>query len=81
MADRNIGGETESDLSERRWFALQSPIAMLQAECRVLLEASQLADVAWRRACTRLAEFEALRDALEGQMSAAPAPARQTSVA
>lgn len=58
------------ELIERRWFALMSAIKSLQAECSVLFEASKLADVAWRRACTQLAEFETLRDALEDQLSA-----------
>ena len=52
----------------------------LQAECSVLLEASKLADVAWRRACMQLAEFEALRDEIEEQISKA-AQLKQTSAA
>jgi hypothetical protein len=80
-ADRE--SEAASEAIERRWFALLSAIRSLQSECRVLLEASKLADVAWRRACMQLAEFEALRDALEEEMSArAPsAPMRQTTAA
>ena len=39
-----------------------------------------LAEVSWRRACVQLAEFEALRDVLEEQMSK-PHEARQTSAA
>ena len=54
------------DLPELRWFALSSAVTKLQAECAVLLEASKLADTAWRRACLQLAEFESLRDALSG---------------
>lgn len=76
--------EAASEVIERRWFALLSAIRSLQTECGVLLEASKLADVAWRRACMQLAEFEALRDALEEQMSPrAPsaAPVRQTTAA
>jgi hypothetical protein len=68
------------ELLERRWFALLSAIGSLQAECGVLLEASKLADVAWRRACVQLAEFEALRDEIEEQMSK-PAHVKQTSAA
>jgi hypothetical protein len=54
------------DLPELRWFALSSAVRKLQAECAVLREASKLADIAWRRACVQLAEFESLRDALSG---------------
>ncbi len=68
MVDRESGAETQ--LIERRWFALLSAIRSLQGECEILLEASKLADVAWRRACVQLAEFETLRDALEEQMTA-----------
>jgi hypothetical protein len=67
-AERDWDVEVASDLAERRWFALLSAIRTMQAECAVLLEASNLAGVAWRRSCTQLAEFEALRDALEEQM-------------
>jgi hypothetical protein len=63
--------ELDGRMDDRRWFALLSAIRSLQGECGILLEASKLADVAWRRACLQLAEFEALRDALEDQMSRA----------
>ena len=75
--DADVGG----DMPGRRWFALLSAIENMQSECAVLLEASKLADVAWRRACVQLAEFEALRDALEEEISgkaAPPPPARQS---
>jgi hypothetical protein len=72
MLERDLGAEASGELSERRWFALLSAIRSLQGECATLLEASKLADIAWRRACVQLAEFEALRDALEEQMSARP---------
>lgn len=73
MVDR--GSDAETPLIERRWFALLAAIRSLQGECEILLEASKLADVAWRRACVQLAEFETLRDALEEQMTAALSPA------
>jgi len=80
MVDRELGSEAAGELLERRWFALLSAIRSLQGECGILLEASKLADIAWRRACVQLAEFEALRDALEEQMSARPSlPAEQTT--
>jgi hypothetical protein len=68
VVERDWEVEAANDLAERRWFALLSAIRALQAECAVLQEASNLAGVAWRRAGAQLAEFEALRDALEVQM-------------
>jgi hypothetical protein len=81
VSDCDLAGEPASELLERRWFGLLSAIAGLQAECRLLLEASELADVAWRRACLQLAEFEALRDVLEERMSASHPQVRETSAA
>jgi hypothetical protein len=72
VVERELAAEAPGELIERRWFALQSAIRSLQGECGILLEASKLADISWRRACAQLAEFEALRDALEEQMSARP---------
>jgi hypothetical protein len=74
MVERELEADAAGELIERRWFALLSAIRSLEGECAILLEASKLADVAWRRACVQLAEFEALRDALEEQMSARPRP-------
>ena len=75
MPERECDAESAGGLVERRWFGLLSAIKNLQSECAVLLDASKLADVAWRRACVQLAEFEALRDALEEQISARTASA------
>jgi|GEM_PF-2217252 len=72
MPEREWDAEIAGDLLERRWFALLSAIKNLQRDCAVLLDASKLADVAWRRACVQLAEFEALRDALEEEICARP---------
>ena len=58
------------NLLERRWFAVQSATRSMQAECDLLLEALNLAQAAWQRANRQLAEFEALGDALESEMSA-----------
>ena len=81
IVDRELGAEAAAELTERRWFALLSAIRSLQGECGILLEASKLADIAWRRACVQLAEFEALRDALDEEISARstllPAPPPQ----
>jgi hypothetical protein len=56
---------------ERRWFALLAAIRALESECSMLLEASKLADLSWRRACMQRAQFEALRDELEEQLASA----------
>lgn len=71
MVDRELEAEA-AEVIERRWFELLSAIRGLQSECGILLEASKLADSAWRRACLQLARFEALRDELEEQISARP---------
>jgi hypothetical protein len=81
VVDCDLAGEPAAELLERRWFGLLSAITSLQAECGLLLEASELADVAWRRACLQLAEFEVLRDLLEEQMSASHPQVRETSAA
>ena len=70
LVEREWDAEAAGDMPERRWFALLSAIKNLQSECAVLLDASKLADVAWRRSCVQLAEFEALRDALDEEISA-----------
>jgi hypothetical protein len=79
MVERELEADAAGELIERRWFALLSAIRSLEGECAILLEASKLADVAWRRACVQLAEFEALRDALEEQMSARPSSAAKST--
>jgi hypothetical protein len=79
VVDRELGTDEAGELIERRWFALLSAIRCLEGECGILLEASKLADIAWRRACVQLAEFEAVRDALEEQMSARPSLAAKST--
>jgi hypothetical protein len=71
-----VGSEPPGDLLERRWFAVLAATRSLKSECDVLYEALQLADAAWRRSRTQLADFEALRDALEQQLPALDAPRR-----
>jgi hypothetical protein len=66
-----------SSFVERRWFAALGATRSLQAECDLLFEALMLADDAWRRATAQLAEFEALRDALEREMCALDGPPAQ----
>jgi hypothetical protein len=52
------------DLLQRRWFAAFKAASLVRAECEVLLEAVALTQDSWRQARIRLAEMEALRDAL-----------------
>jgi hypothetical protein len=79
MVDRELGVDEAGELIEHRWFALLSAVRCLEGECGILLEASKLADIAWRRACVQLADFEALRDALEEQMSSRPSLAAKST--
>jgi hypothetical protein len=71
---QDLDSEPTANLLERRWFAAQSAARSLQAECDLLLEALNLAQVAWQRAQSQLAEFEALSDALENQLAAMDMP-------
>jgi hypothetical protein len=57
-------------LLERRWFAANRAASEVQAECDALSRALDMAQAAWRRACTRLAHLEALRDALGEELVA-----------
>lgn len=70
----------DNELLQRRWFAALMATRRLEGECRQLLNALRQADAAWRRACSELAAFEALTEALEEQVSVkdeVPAPARE----
>jgi hypothetical protein len=57
-------------LLERRWFAANRAASEVQAECDALSHVLDMAQAAWRRACTRLAHLEALRDALGEELLA-----------
>jgi hypothetical protein len=69
MMGADLDAEPEAELVQRRWFAAMLATRRLETECRQLLNALRQADQAWRRACTELAEFETLTDALEEQLS------------
>jgi hypothetical protein len=79
--DARMDGSDEEPgvaLLERRWFAVVAATRSLQAECAVLHAALQLAEAAWQRSCTQLAEFESLKGALERQLPVMTvAPPRQ----
>jgi hypothetical protein len=57
-------------LLERRWFAAGRAASEVQAECDALARALDMAEAAWRGARTRLAQLEALRDALGEELVA-----------
>jgi hypothetical protein len=57
-------------LLERRWFAAGRAASEVQAECDALAHALDMAEAAWRGARTRLAQLEALRDALGEELVA-----------
>ena len=68
MANRYMDGDAAANLLERRWFAAFKAASGLRAECEALLESMALNQVAWNRARARLAELEALRDALGDEL-------------
>ena len=80
MIDGYTDRDTAANLLERRWFSSITAVRTAEAECEVLREVLELAESAWRRARTQLAELECLRDALGDELAAldgceAPAPA------
>jgi hypothetical protein len=68
MINRYVDGEPAAALLERRWFAAFKAASGVRAECEILLESMALTQTAWSRARSRLAELEALRDALEEEL-------------
>jgi hypothetical protein len=69
MSNRYMDGDAAAEMLERSWFAAYKRAEVLRSECDVLREAAVVAEVAWRRASTELAELEALRDVLGDQLS------------
>ncbi|MGO9513694.1 MAG: hypothetical protein ACLP2F_08645 [Steroidobacteraceae bacterium] len=69
MIDRDPDGDATAALLERRWFASITAVRSMQAECEVLREVMELAEDAWRRACSRLLSFEELSDALGEELA------------
>jgi hypothetical protein len=70
MLNRYMDGDAAANLLERRWFAAFKAASGVRAECETLLESMALTQVAWNRARARLAELEALRDALGEELEA-----------
>jgi hypothetical protein len=83
MIDGYTVPDPAANLLERRWFSSITAVRTAEAECEVLREVMEMAESAWRRARTQLAELECLRDALGDELAAldaceppAPIPTR-----
>jgi hypothetical protein len=59
--------ESDSVLLERRWFAAHKAAQAMRVECEILREVMNTAQANWRDAMARLANLDALCDALEDQ--------------
>jgi hypothetical protein len=70
MVNRYMDGDAAANLLERRWFAAFKAASGVRTECEALLESMALTQVAWSRARARLAELEAMRDALGEELEA-----------
>ena len=64
--------EAESNLVERRFFAVLAALETVQGECKVLERVVGLAEESWRQSRGRLIELERLRDALGRQLTPTP---------
>jgi hypothetical protein len=83
MIDGYTDRDTAANLLERRWFSSITAVRTAEAECEALREVLELAESAWRRAHTQLAELECLRDALGDELAAldeAAAPAQASTL-
>jgi hypothetical protein len=79
MVNRYMDGDAAANLLERRWFAAFKAASGVRAECETLLESMVLTQVAWSRARARLAELEAMRDALGEELEAMDEREEQTA--
>jgi hypothetical protein len=69
MINRCAEGDAAAELLERRWFAAQSAVTAMHADCETLREVLELAEAAWREARTRLSKLQVLRDVLDEELS------------
>jgi hypothetical protein len=74
MSDCYLDRDAAANLLERRWFSSIAAARAMQAECQVLREVMETAEMAWRRARTKLLELECLRDALGDQLTEIDGP-------
>lgn len=83
MNDGYTDRDAAANLLERRWFSSITAVRVAEAECEVLREVLELAEMSWRRARTQLAELECLRDALGDELAAldgCEAPAQHSTL-
>ncbi len=76
MIDRAAPDDAEADRLERQWFGAHRAAAEAHSECEVLREVMAQVAESWRDARVRLAELEALRDALGDELGKLDAHAR-----
>jgi hypothetical protein len=83
----NPAEDVAADRLERGWFAAFRAASAARAECEALLEEMERIEISWNHARVRLAEIEAIRDALgeevmllEGQPPAATLFATRVAV-
>jgi hypothetical protein len=69
MAYLSAEGDGAAALLERRWFAAFKAASVARAECEALLEEMERVDTLWNDARIRLAELEALREALDQELA------------
>lgn len=81
MIDRDAEGDAAASLLERRWFASITAVRAKQAECEVLREVMEMAEEAWRRARSQIAQLEAVRDALGDELAARDGLPRESAAA
>jgi hypothetical protein len=74
MVKRCMDSDAAADLLERRWFAAFKAASGVRTECEALLESMAVMQTAWSRARARLADLEALRDALGEELEALDQP-------
>jgi hypothetical protein len=70
MNNRYMEGDAAAEILERRWFAAYKTAEAMRADCETLRKDMELAQVRLRRASGRLAELEAMRDALGEEYAA-----------
>jgi len=61
--------DAAADRLERRWFAAFKAASAARAECEALLDQMARIETAWNLARTKLAEIEAMRDALGSELT------------
>jgi hypothetical protein len=64
-----VDSDPAAESLERQWFAASSAADTLKVECNILLGVLEITGDSWRRACARLVQLEAIRDALEDQLA------------